>query len=132
MKKTFISLVTLLAFALQSFTPMPGMVPVYLRVKKPPLNGGLQGPSKSPGIDLVPTISVYMNETADSLLLYTASEETCSYNICNENELEVGCGNLVFSEQGEASVSIGTLAEGTYTISIEVDSLVFEGEFEKE
>ena len=131
MKKTFISLVTLLAFALQSFVPVPGMTQVFLHVKFDKI-GGIPKPSKSPGINIEPTISVYMNETADSLLLYTASEETCSYNICNDDDLEVGCGNLVFSEQGEASVSIGTLAEGTYTISIEVDSLVFAGEFEKE
>ena len=41
-------------------------------------------------------------------------------------------GSIIFSEQGEAAISIATLVEGTYTLALEVDSLVFEGEFEKE
>ena len=41
-------------------------------------------------------------------------------------------GSLMFSEQGEAAISIAALDEGIYSLSLEVDSLVYEGEFEKE
>ena len=84
--------------------------------------------SSDPNVE--PPVSVYLNEVSDSLLLYSPSEESVTYYIYDSNELKVCNGNVTFSEQGEASVSICTLCAGTYSIFIEVDILVFEGEFE--
>lgn len=130
MKKLLSILAILLVFVMQSFTLVPGMTPVLLHFKEPKINGGMPGSSRSPGSGMEATIEVYLNETSDSLLLYSPSEGTCSYNIINEYEQEVNNGSVMFSELGEASIYLGSLDEGTYTISLEVDSLVYEGEFE--
>ena len=130
MKKILISFVIMLSFIMQSFTLMPGQTPILLKLKSGPNAGGVYPkPSKSdPNTE--PPISVYLNESSDSILLYSPSELTCSYNIYDVDELEVSNGNVMFSELGEASIYLGTLDEGIYTISLELDSLVYEGEFE--
>ena len=131
MKKLLVSLVTLFALAMQSFVPVPGMTQVFLQVKYDRI-GGMPRPSKGPGVNVEPAITAYLNEASDSLLLYSSSVDACSYNIYNDEEQGVESGSLMFSEQGEAAISIAALDEGIYSLSLEVDSLVYEGEFEKE
>ena len=130
MKKYLSLLVIMLAFIMQSFTILPGLTQVYLRPRTDPYFPGTQGPSRSPETNIDSIISVSLSESLDSLLLYSPSEGTCSYNIYNEYEQEVNNGSVMFSELGEASIYLGSLDEGTYTISLEVDSLVYEGEFQ--
>ena len=130
MKKLLSILAIFFVFVMQSFTLVPGMTPVLLRVKEPKITGGIPGPSRSPGSGMEATIEVYLNETSDSLLLYSPSELTCSYNIYDVDELEVCNGNVTFSEQGETSIYLGTLDEGTYSLTLEIDTLIFVGEFE--
>ena len=57
-------------------------------------------------------------------------ENRVIYYIYDADELEVCNGNVTFSEQGEASVYVGTLDEGIYTIYIVVDVDVYGGEFQ--
>ena len=130
MKKYLSLLVIMLAFIMQSFTILPGLTQVYLRPRTDPYFPGTQGPSRSPETNIESIISVYLSESLDSLLLYSPSEGTCSYNIYNEYEQEVNNGSVMFSELGEASIYLGTLDEGTYTISLELGGLVYEGEFD--
>ena len=130
MKKYLSLLVIMLAFIMQSFTILPGLTQVYLRPRTDPYFPGTQGPSRTPALNGEPSVCVYMNEASDSLLLYSTSEESVTYYICDADEQEVCDGSVMFSEQGSASVSLGTLDEGIYTISLEVDSLIYEGEFE--
>lgn len=130
MKKYLSLLVIMLALVMQSFTILPGLTPVYLRPEIGPVFGGNHKPTKSdPNTE--PPVSVYLNEAADSLLLYSPSEESVTYYIYDEDELEVSNGNVIFSEQGEASIYLGSLNEGTYSISLVVDTLVYVGEFDK-
>lgn len=131
MKKFLIPFVIMLALMMQSLTMLAQGIqrPVLLYLREAPWNDGIFRPTKSdPNVE--PPVSVYLNDVSDSLLLYSPSEESVTYYIYDSNELKVCNGNVTFSEQGEASVSISTLCEGTYSIFIEVDSLVFEGEFE--
>lgn len=131
MKKILISFVIMLTFIMQSFTLLPGQTPILLRLESGPNSGGVYPkPTKSdPNIE--PPINVYLNESSDSLLLYSPTELSCSYNIYDVDELEVCNGSVAFSEQGEGFIYLGTLDDGTYTISFEVDTLVYVGEFEK-
>lgn len=131
MKKLLSILAIFFVFVMQSFTLVPGMTPVLLRVKEPKINGTIPGPSRSQGSGMEATIEVYLNETSDSLLLYSPSELSCFYNIYDVDELDVCNGNVIFSEQGEASIYLGSLNEGTYSISLVVDTLVYVGEFDK-
>lgn len=126
MKKLLSVLVIMLSFVMQSFTILPGQTQVYLKFKNK--IGGNLGPTKSDP-DIESPVSVYLSEASDSLLLYSQSGETVTYYIYDE-ELEVSNGSVTFSDQGESSIYIGTLDEGIYTISLELDSLVYEGEFE--
>lgn len=130
MKKLLCILAILLVFVMQSFTLVPGMTPVLLHLKEPKINAGMPGSSRSLGSGMEATIEVYLNETSDSLLLYSPSELTCSYNIYDVDELEVCNGNVTFSEQGETSIYLGTLDEGTYSLTLEIDTLIYVGEFE--
>ena len=116
---------------MQSFAPVPELTQIFLQVKYEKI-GGMPRPSKAPGINVEPAITVYLAEASDSLLLYSSPADVCSYNIYTGEEQNVMGGSIIFSEQGEAAISIATLVEGTYTLALEVDSLVFEGEFEKE
>jgi hypothetical protein len=129
MKKYLSLLVIMLAFVMQSFTILPGQTQVFLRLRSDPFYPG-QGPSRSPETNDEPLINAYLTDSSDSLLLYSSSAQTCTYNIYNVYEQEVSNGCVIFSELGEASIYLGTLDEGIYTISLEVDSLVYEGEFE--
>ena len=131
MKKLLCICVLLLVFVMQSFTFIPGLTPVLLRIKEPKLNGGMPGPSRSPRLGMESTIEVYLNESSDSLLLNATIGESVTYYINNVEDSEVCNGVATFSEQGDASIYLGTLDEGTYTISLELDSLVYEGEFER-
>lgn len=127
MKKFLSLLVIMLAFIMQSFTILPGQTQVYLKLKNK--IGGNLGPTKSDP-DTESPVNIYLSEACDSLLLYSQSEESVTYYIYDENELEVSNGSVTFSNQGESSIYIGTLDEGIYTIFLELDSLVYEGEFE--
>jgi hypothetical protein len=71
-----------------------------------------------------------LNEVSDSLLLYSPSEESVTYYIYDADEIEVCNGNVTFSEHGEASIYVGTLGIGIYTIYIVVDDDVYGGEFQ--
>lgn len=134
MKTYLSSLVIMLSFVMQSLTVLADGIqhintPVILQPRKAPWIANNPKPTKSdPNVES--PVSVYLNEVSDSLLLYSPSEESVTYYIYDSNKQEVCNGNVTFSEQGEASVSISTLCEGTYSIFIEVDSLVFGGEFE--
>jgi hypothetical protein len=127
MKKLLSVLVIMLSFVMQSFTILPGQTQVYLKFKNK--IGGNLGPTKSDP-DIESPVSVYLSEASDSLLLYSPSEESVIYYIYDADELEVCNGNVTFSEQGEASVYVGTLDEGIYTIYIVVDVDVYGGEFQ--
>lgn len=128
MKKYLISFMIMLTFVMQSFTLLPGLTPVYLQLNNK-IGGNLRPTKSDPNIE--PPINVYLNESSDSLLLYSPTELSCSYNIYDVDELEVCNGSVAFSEQGESFIFLGTLDDGTYTISFEVDTLVYVGEFEK-
>lgn len=127
MKKYLISFMIMLTFVMQSFTLLPGLTPVYLQLNNK-IGGNLRPTKSDP--DTESPVNIYLSEACDSLLLYSQSEESVTYYIYNENELEVSNGNATFSGQGEASIYLGILDDGIYTISLEVDSLVYEGEFE--
>lgn len=130
MKKLLSILAILLVFVMQSFTLVPGMTPVLLHFKEPKINGGISGPSRSLGSGMEATIEVYLNEVSDSLLLYSPSEESVTYYIYDADEQEVCNGNVTFSEQGEASIYVGTLGDGIYTIDIVIDNDVYGGDFQ--
>lgn len=133
MKKYLSSLVIMLSLVMQSLTVLadgiqPINTPVILQPRKAPWIVGNPKPTKSdPNVE--PPVSVYLNEVSDSLLLYSPSEESVTYYIYDSNELEVCNGNVTFSEQGEASIYVGTLGNGIYTIYIVVDDDVYGGDF---
>lgn len=134
MKKYLSSLVIMLSLFMQCLTVLadgiqPINTPVILQPRKAPWIVGNPKPTKSdPNVE--PPVCVYLNEVSDSLLLYSPSEESVIYHIYDADELEVCNGNVTFSEQGEASVYVGTLDEGIYTIYIVVDVDVYGGEFQ--
>lgn len=131
MKKYLSFLVIMLAFVMQcSILLAEGIhAPVILHYSIKPLCGGTSRPSKSdPNND--PTVSVYLNESADSLLLYSSLEESISYYIYDDDEQELCNGSVTFSEQGEGSIYIGAFGEGSYIIDIVVDDIVYEGYFQ--
>lgn len=127
MKKYLISFMIMLTFVMQSFTLLPGLTPVYLQLNNK-IGGNLRPTKSDPNIE--PPINVYLNESSDSLLLYSPSEESVTYYIYDAYEQEVCNGNVSFSEQGEASIYVGTLGNGIYTIYIVVDDDVYGGEFQ--
>ena len=134
MKKYLSSLVIMLSFVMQSLTVLAGGIqpintPVILQPRKAPWIVGNPKPTKSDP-NLESPVSVYLNEVSDSLLLYSPSEESVTYYIYDADELEVCNGNVTFSEHGEASIYIGTLGNGIYTIYIVVDDDVYGGEFQ--
>jgi hypothetical protein len=134
MKKYLSSLVIMLSFVMQSLTMLadgiqPINTPVILQPRKAPWIVGNPKPTKSDP-NLESPVSVYLNEVSDSLLLYSSSEESVTYYIYDADELEVCNGNVTFSEQGEASIYVGTLNEGVYTIYVVVDDDVYGGEFQ--
>lgn len=131
MKKFLSFLVIMLSLAMQSITVLAGGIntPVLLQLRVTPWQDGIHRPTKSDP-NLEPPVNVYLSEASDSLLFYSTSEESVTYYIYDADEQEVCNGSIFLSEQGEASVSISTLCEGTYSIFIEVDSLIYEGEFE--
>ena len=114
MKKLLSSFVIMLAFVMQSFTILPGVTPVYLQLRTHPLVTGHKPTKSDPNTEL--PVSVYLSEAADSLLLYSPSEESVTYYIYDGDELEVSNGNVTFSEQGEASIHLGSLDEGIYSV----------------
>ena len=123
----------MLSLVMQSLTVLadgiqPINTPVILQPRKAPWIVGNPKPTKSdPNVE--PPVSVYLNEVSDSLLLYSPSEESVTYDIYDADELEVCNGNITFSEQGEASIYVGTLGNGIYTIYIVVDDDVYGGDF---
>ena len=124
----------MLSFVMQSLTVLAGGIqpintPVILQPRKAPWIVGNPKPTKSDP-NLESPVSVYLNEVSDSLLLYSPSEESVTYYIYDADELEVCNGNVTFSEHGEASIYIGTLGNGIYTIYIVVDDDVYGGEFQ--
>ena len=133
MKKYLSPLVIMLSLVMQSLTVLaddiqPINTPVILQPRKAPWIVGNPKPTKSdPNVE--PPVSVYLNEVSDSLLLYSPSEESVTYYIYDADELEVCNGNITFSEQGEASIYVGTLGNGIYTIYIVVDDDVYGGDF---
>lgn len=133
MKKYLSSLVIMLSFVMQSLTMLadgiqPINTPVILQPRKAPWIVGNPKPTKSDPI-LESPVSVYLNEVSDSLLLYSLSEESITFYIYDADELEVCNGNVTFSEQGEASIYVGTLGNGLFTIYIVVDNGIFGGDF---
>ena len=131
MKKYLISFIIMLTFVMQSFAMLVQGIqrPVLLYLREAPWNDGIFTPTKSdPNVE--PPVSVYLNEVSDSLLLYSPSEESVTYYIYDAYEQEVCNGNVSFSEQGEASIYVGTLGNGIYTIYIVVDDDVYGGEFQ--
>ena len=134
MKKYLSSLVIMLSLVMHSLTMLadgfqPINTPVILQPRKAPWIVGNPNPTKSdPNVE--PPVSVYLNEVSDSLLLYSPSEESVTYYIYDADDLEVCDGNVTFSEQGEASINIGLLAGGTYTIYIIIDEIVYGGDFQ--
>lgn len=127
MKKYLISFMIMLTFVMQSFTLLPGLTPVYLQLNNK-IGGNLRPTKSDPNTELM--VWVYLNEVSDSLLLYSPSEESVAYYIYDAYEQEVCNGNVSFSEQGEASIYVGTLGNGIYTIYIVVDDDVYGGEFQ--
>ena len=133
MKKYLSPLVIMLSLVMQSLTVLadgiqPINTPVILQPRKAPWIVGNPKPTKSdPNVE--PPVSVYLNEVSDSLLVYSPSEESVTYYIYDADELEVCNGNITFSEQGEASIYVGTLGNGIYTIYIVVDDDVYGGDF---
>lgn len=133
MKKYLSPFVIMLSLVMQSLTVLadgiqPINTPVILQPRKAPWIVGNPKPTKSdPNVE--PPVSVYLNEVSDSLLLYSPSEESVTYYIYDADELEVCNGNITFSEQGEASIYVGTLGNGIYTIYIVVDDDVYGGDF---
>ena len=132
MKKNFYFVMFMLAIFMQSSTVLAEdtLTPVFLHEKVDPMVGGNQGPTRSPETNIEPTITAYLSESSDSLLLYSSTEETITYYIYDEDEQEVTSGSLVITEQSGATIYLGLLGEGTYTICIVVDGITFEGEFE--
>ncbi len=134
MKKYLSSLVIMLSLVMQSLIVLadgnqPINTPVILQPRKAPWIVGNPKPTKSdPNIE--PPVCVYLNEVSDSLLLYSPSEESVTYYIYDADEIEVCNGNVTFSEHGEASIYVGTLGIGIYTIYIVVDDDVYGGEFQ--
>ena len=53
-----------------------------------------------------------------------------TYYIFDEDEQEVCNGSVMFSEQGEGSIYIGTFGEGSYIIDIVADDIIYEGDFQ--
>lgn len=134
MKKYLSSLVIMLSFVMQSLTVLadgiqPINTPVILQPRKAPWIVGNPKPTKSDP-NLESPVSVYLNEVSDSLLLYSPSEESVTYYIYDADEQEVCNGNVTFSEQGEASIYVGTLGDGIYTIYIVIDNDVYGGDFQ--
>ena len=129
MKKYLCFLFIMFTLVTQSTTMLADglQAPILLHLRKTPWNNGIPRPSKS---EPEPTVSAYLNESSDSLLLYSSVEESLTYYIYDEDELLVNNGNVSFSDQGEASIYLGTLEEGTYIIFIVVNDAVYEGEFE--
>ena len=123
----------MLSLVMQSLTVLadgiqPINTPVILQPRKAPWIVVNPKPTKSdPNVE--PPVSVYLNEVSDSLLLYSPSEESVTYYIYDADALEVCNGNITFSEQGEASIYVGTLGNGIYTIYIVVDDDVYGGDF---
>lgn len=78
-----------------------------------------------------PPVSLYLNETTQSIDFYGSENASVTYYIYDEEEQVVSSGNILLSEQGQASVNVGMLCEGTYTVFIIVDGVAYEGEFEK-
>lgn len=131
MKKFLIPFVIMLALMMQSLTMLAQGIqrPVLLYLREAPWNDGIFRPTKSdPNVEL--SVSVYLNESSDNLLLYSLFEESVTYYIYDANEQEVCNGNVTFSEQGESSIYVGTLGNGIYTIYIVVDDDVYGGEFQ--
>lgn len=131
MKKFLSFFMIMLSLAMQSITALAGGIntPVLLQLRVTPWQDGIHRPTKSDP-NLEPPVNVYLSEASDSLLFYSASEESVTYYIYDADGLEVCNGTVTFSEQGEASICVGTLVDGMYTIYIVVDNDVYGGEFQ--
>ena len=102
---------------------------VYLHSKHTPKLGGNMGPSKAPAKRQL-TVSAYLDEAMRNLEFHNSSEEIVSYYIYNDNGEEVIFGNISFIENSNASIYIGMLEEGIYTINIVSNGVTYEGIFQ--
>lgn len=134
MKKYLSSLVILVSFVMYSFTGFASCIkanntPVILQLRKAPWIVGNPNPTKSDP-NSTPPVCVYLNEESNNLLLYSSSVHSVTYYIYDADEMEVSNGSVSFSEHGDTSIYVGTLNEGTYTIYIVVNNIVYGGEFQ--
>ena len=85
----------------------------------------------SPAHVLVPVV---VQDNLAGLLSFSIDGDCAPipYSIYDENDNIVLSGTLIFDDNGECSVSVGSLTSGTYRLQLEIGSFVFSGTFYRE
>lgn len=122
----------LLAFVMQSmnaWSKTSSLSPVCLYNKHTPKLDGNPKPSKAPA-NFVLTLSVFIDEDSQQLVMYDPLGETYAYYIYNENEEVISQGVLDFSNSEYCTVDLWTYQSGTYVITIIYNGYTYSGTFE--
>lgn len=88
-------------------------------------------PHRTPAHVLVPVV---VQDNLAGLLSFSIDGDCAPipYSIYDENDNIVLGGTLIFDDNGECSVSVGSLTSGTYRLQLEIGSFVFSGTFYRE
>lgn len=103
--------------------------PVYFHKKPAPKLDGTPRPSKAPA-NYSLTLSVFLDEDSQQLVMYDPSGETYTYYICNEDEDVISQGVLNFSSSESCTVNLWTYSSGTYDIIVVYNGVTYSGTFE--
>lgn len=96
-----------------------------------PITGDGHLPHRTPAHVLVPVV---VQDNLAGLLSFSIDGDCAPipYSIYDENDNIVLGGTLIFDDNGECSVSVGSLTSGTYRLQLEIGSFVFSGTFYRE
>jgi len=104
-------------------------VEIVLNQRTKPKQNGNPGPLKAPARRVVVPINAFLNESNRCISVSSTSGESAYYYVYDEDEREVNSGFVSFSEDGYATINLGMLLDGEYTIIVILDGVSYEGAF---
>lgn len=102
---------------------------VFLAPRPKPKQGGFTKPSKSPDRHPFVPISIFLDETSRNMTVYSSSHNSISYYVYDQDEHEVSSGVLTLLENESTTLSLEMLLDGAYSILIDIDGIIYEGNF---
>lgn len=128
--KTFAITTVLLLQGLSSWATLPDDNTVPQSDQAPSLMSGLPRPSRARGMCSNNVVDVTLSNFGRQLVLSNPMRDVATYYIYDDKGNEIMSGVVPFLEGDRASIRLGCLAGGVYTICIVVDNVVSEHIFQ--